>query len=358
MGLPEDHRPYTDKYFLRSKEILDRDSLNPWLLMQVFVRKGPGIIGGIDEAVAIIERYSQLKGGGGKLHVLPEKNRYGPNDTVMTIEGYLRDFIELETMYLGVIAAETTKANDNVDINLENITKRTRQIVDIIAPRPLIYFGARHWRYDLDAAISEAAFKGGAGACSTDIGAKAVGKEGVGTIPHALIIAYATKYGKERATVEAAKAFDKYIDRAVQRTVLVDTFNKEITDSIDTAKALEGRLNAVRLDTCGENIGENGTVGRGPYKGHGVTIELAYNTRRALDKVGFSNVGIVLSSGYGDVEKVRAFVEAEKELGIRLFDGLGIGGLYKARYSTADIVLPFGKTGRVYRPNPNLVKVW
>ena len=52
---------------------------------------------------------------------------------------------------------------------------------------------------------------------------------------------------------------------------------------------------------------------------------------------------MVLSSGFGDVDKVRTFVVLEKALSARLFDSLGIGfgGNYCA---TADIVLCTGSS--------------
>jgi len=36
--LPEDHKPFTDKYFLRSRKILKRDGLNPRAKYQVFIQ--------------------------------------------------------------------------------------------------------------------------------------------------------------------------------------------------------------------------------------------------------------------------------------------------------------------------------
>jgi nicotinate phosphoribosyltransferase len=354
--LPKKHEQYADKYFLRSKQILQEDEVNPFVRMQVFIRKGPGTLAGIDEAVAILDKYSDLREHGGVIRSLPEGSTYGPGETVMTIDAPLQDIIDLETMYLGVISAETTLASGGTQPSLKDIEARTREIVELCGDRPVMYFGARHWRYDKDKAIAKAAFKGGAKLCSTDVGASVIGEKGVGTIPHALVLAYGS-------TLEAAKAFDKYIDPDVPRVVLVDTFNKEITDTLECAEALDGRLSAVRLDTCGENVAElaSPSDSRKFYGGTGVTIDAAYQLRTALDAAGYSDVKIVLSSGFGNVEKVRAFVEAEKELGVRLFDSVGVGGLYTANFATADIVRldgePFSKAGRYEKPNERLVEV-
>ena len=355
--LPKSHEPYTDKYFLRAGEILEKDNINPWVTYQVFVRKGPGIVGGIEEAVEIIEKYSpNFRKNGGKIYALKDGDEYDSAEPLMHIEGRLQDLVEIETMYLGVISAATTLANGGKEPDMKEIEKKAREIVDLVDGRPVIYFGSRHWHYELDAAISKAAFDAGFVDSSSDIGAETVGKKGIGTIPHALVLGYGS-------TAEAAKAFDKYMPEDIPRIVLIDTFNQEITDSLETAEALEGRLNGVRIDTCGENIPETGTEYNGnKYEtGTGVTIEIAKNMRESLDKAGYTDVKIVLSSGFGKAEKVKAFVEAEKKLGIRLFDALGVGGLYEARFATSDIVMkdgkPYAKTGRGYQKNPRMEEV-
>ncbi len=361
-NLPEDHKPYTDKYFIRTKEILEKDNLNPRVKMQVFIRKGPGKVYGIEEAIAIIEKYSKLKEHGGHVYALEEGSDYDSKDTLMIIEGPYQDFVELETKYLGVISTETTKKNDNVDINLEDIEERVKRLKNI-TKRPIIYMGARHWRYNKDKEISYAAFKGGVDDCSTDIGAETLGKEGVGTMPHSLILIYGWKYGKERGTIEAAKAFDKYIAPKVKRVVLIDTFNKEITDTKAVAKELGDRLYGVRIDTCGESLGEGCVEGSEKHVNtKGVTTELAYKVREALEEIGRSDVKIVCSSGFASEEKCKKFVEWEKENNKKTFDTLGIGQVFHSRAATADIIEIEGekisKKGREYKPNDKLRKVW
>jgi len=350
---------YTDKYFARSREILEKEGLNPWVTMQVFVRKGPGIVGGIDEAVDLILNNSDIEKVGGRIYALRDGSQYRPKETFMLIETPLQSIVELETVYLGIIAAGTTIASGDKAPNLDEIVQNTRRVVETAEGRPVMYFGARHWHYSNDAAISRAAFEGGATSCSTDAGAETFGSEGVGTIPHALVIAFASKYGIEKATAEATKAFDRHMPENIPRIALVDTFRREIDDSIATAQALEGRLYGVRVDTCGENVMQCGVAGDRKYwEGTGPTIYGVLKLREYLDKTGFDNVKITLSSGFGNAEKVRAFVEAEKQLGVRLFDSLGVGGFYESRMSTADIVringIPFAKTGRMYTENLRL----
>ena len=361
LELPLDHRPYTDKYFLRSSEVLKAEGLNPWVRAQVFIRQGPGEVRGVNEAVEILSKYNDFRKNGGQVLGLPEGSPYQSAETLMLIEGRAQDLVELETMYLGVLAAETTKHNDGViSVDLSEVERRAAVISKMIAPRPLIYMGARHWRFDEDRRIAAAAFAGGATETSTDIGAATAGKAGIGTIPHFLENIYAAHLGRKRAVVESTLAFDRVIDPKVPRVALVDYNNREVDDSLATAAALGERLAAVRLDTCGENLAQGafaaledvpaghallpaaGRVPRGDLRywfGNGVTVSAALAVREALDKAGFEKVAIILSSGFGDPAKVRAFVNAERELGIRLFDSIGAGGLYQpCRIATMDLV--------------------
>ncbi|MCA9478424.1 MAG: nicotinate phosphoribosyltransferase [Nanoarchaeota archaeon] len=374
---------YTDKYFLRSKKILQEEGLNPYVRAQVFVRKGPGIVKGLDEAIDLIKENSPLAKHGGKIYALKDGDSYESGETQMIIEGRIDDFIELETTYLGVLAAGITQENTAYQLNAKEITEKTRRIVSKLGGRPLSYFGARHHHYQNDALIAKAAFDGGATSASTDIGAATVGKSGIGTIPHALENIYAFVAGKDDAVKNATLAFDRHIDPAIPRVALIDYNNKEIDDSIATADALEGRLSAVRVDTCGENFAQ-GSIAE--YKHHlleemvgkeltikpehaqywvgtGVTVSGVYALRKGLDAAGHENVGIFLTSGFGDETKVDAFIEAEKQLGMQLFTGIGVGGLYKSLAATMDIVAvgadehslePMSKVGRTYKPNERL----
>lgn len=361
--LPGSHVPYTDAYFLRSKTILEREGLSPRVVMQVFIRKGPGHVYGIDEAVAMIEALSAQRGANLTVHALPEGASYAPQETLLRIEGPLQDFIELETLYLGAITSATSVRNGGPEPDLAAITRQAAAIREMLPDKSLMYFGSRHWHWTMDAAISKAAIDGGFDACATDAGAEAAGLAGgVGTIPHALVLAIAHAHGREVGTMEAAKAFDRHMDAAIPRVALVDTFNREADDAIATADALGERLWGVRFDTPGENLGQGGVPydGRDYWTGKGVTVEFIRHMRRTLDDAGHERVNIVLSSGFGNLDKVRAFTEGESRYG-RLFESIGIGSLFPAHFATADIVQvegqPFAKAGRAERPNPRLRRV-
>ncbi len=386
--LPAESAPYTDTYFLRSLEVLKRERLNPDARIQLSIRKGPGEAHGIDEALAVIQRYSALVANGGRVFALQDGDRYVAKEPLLMIEGKLQDVIALETMYLGVLSRATTCANDGHDgVDRALVKERMARVVALAGGRPVIYMGARHWHFEEDAAISRAAFEGGATETSTDIGAAVVGKRGVGTTPHILENAFATVYGRDLAVLAATLAFDRHIDPQVPRVALVDYNNREIRDSLAVAAALRERLHGVRIDTCGENVMEGGLCAADDpaakawrdagidlpaadhpearyWYGTGVTISGVYAVRKALDDAGFTHVRIVLSSGFGDAAKVQAFVNAEKRLGVRLFDALGVGKLFPTRDSKAEFVgwKPEGeleyralaKVGRGYRHNSRL----
>lgn len=360
---PPSHVPYADKYFLRSHHILERQGLNPRVTMQVFFRDGPGVLAGVDAVINLIDGFSPLAAHGGQVLALPEGSRFSPLEPVMHIEGPILDFIELETLYLGTLTSWTSRANGVPDPDLQAVARLAGRIRDLLPGKNLMYFGARHWHWSMEEALSKAIVGAGFDSCATDAGARAAGlTAGVGTIPHALVLVTASQVGREHATREATLAFDRFIEPECPRIALVDTFNHEIDDSLDTARALGPRLAGVRLDTPGEMIGQGGqpSDGRPYWTGPGVTVAGTLAVRRALDAAGLGDVDIVLSSGFGNPDKIAAFVEAERQYG-PLFSSLGIGGLFPAWCATADIVrvggVELAKAGRAYHANPRLVRL-
>jgi len=330
---------YTDKYFLRANQILKAEEINPWINMQVFVRKGPGTIAGIDEAVNLIMQNSNLGKVGGRIYAKNKNEVYAPSETIMNIVVPIQEIIELETLYLGVLTARTTLLNDKKDLDFDKIGEQIRKVVDLANGRPVLYFGARHWHWNYDQALANLAFENGCSEVATDNGAETRNKLGVGTIPHALENLYAKIYGFENAVVESTKAFDRVIPRNIPRVALVDYNNKEITDTIKTARALERRLAAVRVDTCGENLAEGAIKGPEKYiNGRGVTANGVYALRNTLDQNGLQGVGIYVSSGFSNPEKVKAFNNVEKAQGKQIYSGIGAGFLDGVRTFTADIV--------------------
>ena len=330
---------YTDKYFLRANEILKAEGLNPWVNMQIFVRKGPGQLYGINEAIDIITENSNIAQVGGRIYAKKQGSMYEPKETIMNIIAPIQEIVELETVYLGALTAATTLYNDKKDLNFNKIGRQMRQVADLIGDRDSMYFGARHWHYSYDSALAKLAFENGISSVATDNGAKINKSKAKGTIPHVSENIYAYYYGKENATRESTAAFDRVINTDVPRIALVDYNNKEITDSLACADDLGERLYGVRVDTCGENLSEGAVDGNKKYwQGKGVTVSGVYAIRKALNEKGREDVKIVLSSGFSNPEKIKAFNKGEKKYGLRLYDSIGAGFLDDPRCFTSDVI--------------------
>jgi len=358
--LPPDHTPYTDKYFLRTNTILKKAGINHVVTMKVFAHKA-GKTAGIREAVEVLKKYSDLETVNGEIWTTKNK-LYNSNEPLLFIKGPIQSFVELETIYLGVLSHELSLANECEIPDVGSIKRKMRNLADVYEEKQIVYFGARHYHWSLDKAIAAAALAGGAVQTSTDIGSSNIGNEGVGTIPHVLILIIGWLYNRHDATLKAAKLFDEFIPKNVPRVTLVDTFNREIADSLKAAKYYRNEKHSIRIDTCMENLGEKGT----PYEknngldpdfitGRGVTIELVRNVRLALIRNGYSErTSIFLSSGFGDLNKAKAFMNADREFqrefGFSLFGGVGIGDVSETVFATADLCeiegVSFAKTGR------------
>ena len=328
---------YSDKYFVRARDILKADRHAPRVTMQVF-GKAHAYLGGMDEAIAILKScaddWSALE-----VRALYDGDAIAPWETVMTIDGPYDGFAHLETLYLGVLARRT------------RVGTNTRRVVDAAKPKTVLFFPARHDHWLVQTGDGYAAHVAGAIGVSTDAQASWWGSSGIGTVPHALIAAY------DGDTVIATQKFASYMDSAVQIITLVDYSNDCVRTSLDVARALGRRLWGVRLDTSENMVDQSILPEMGSFAPTGVNPQLVWNVRRALDREGFGSVRIVVSGGF-TVEKIRAFEEA----GVPV-DSYGVGSsLFNGQYDfTADIVRvngrPQHKVGREERPNARLVLV-
>jgi nicotinate phosphoribosyltransferase len=325
---------YSDKYFVRAREVLLADGCRPRVTMQVF-GKAHAFLGGVDEAIAIL-RLCALDGRELTVHALYEGEEIVPWETVLLVEGPYDAFVHLETLYLGVLARRT------------RVGTNTRRVVEAAAPKEIIFFPARHDHWLVQTGDGYAAHIAGAIGVSTDAQASWWGSEGMGTVPHGLIAAYGGD------TTLATRKVAEHVGRDVKLVALVDFENDCVRTSVEVARALGDRLYGVRLDTSEMMVDRSLWDHMGREKPTGVNPPLVRNVRAALDRHGFERVKIVVSGGF-TVEKIREF-EAQ---GVPV-DAYGVGSsLFQGRYDfTADVVLrdgqPCAKAGREYRPNPRL----
>ncbi|MBN3039956.1 MAG: quinolinate phosphoribosyl transferase, partial [Candidatus Omnitrophica bacterium] len=276
---------YSDKYFVRTRKILQKDNNHSKVLMQVFTRK-EAVVCGIDEAIAILrtcaDRPKDLV-----IKALFDGDKVKPQETVMTIEGDYSTFAHLETVYLGVLARPTAVAT------------AVSRVVRAAKGKKVLFFPARFDHYRVQTTDGYAAFISGALGVSTDAQGLWWGEKGLGTVPHGLIAAYGGD------TVKAAVAFDKYMPKNIQRIVLVDFNNDCIGTSLAVAKALGKRLWGVRLDTA-EDVRDISVKGEGK-ESFGVCPELVFKAREAFDRAGFKSLNIIVSSGF-DENKIKEFI--------------------------------------------------
>ncbi len=325
---------YSDKYFVRGRDVLLADGHRPCVTMQVF-GKTAAFLGGVDEAIAIL-KLCALEWGELSVRALYDGDRIEPWETVMLIEGPYDAFAHLETLYLGVLARRT------------KVGTNTRAVVEAAKPKEVMFFPARHDHWLVQTGDGYAAHVAGAIGVSTDAQASWWGSEGVGTVPHALIAAYGGD------TVLATCKFAEHMPKQVRLVTLVDFANDCVGTSLACARALGDKLYGVRLDTSETMVDQSVIPQMGHFRPTGVNPQLVWNVRRALDAEGFGRVKIVVSGGF-NVEKIRQF----EELGVPV-DAYGVGSsLFRGRFDfTADVVMvegrPCAKAGRGYRENPRL----
>jgi nicotinate phosphoribosyltransferase len=331
---------YSDKYFVRTRDVLVGAGLNPHVTIQVF-QKHEAWLGGMDEGIAILKscltagyQWADLE-----VQALRDGDRVEPRETVMLIMGPYVAFAHLETLYLGVMARRTRVATN------------TRLVVEAAWPKPVLFFPARFDHWHVQTGDGYAAHIAGAIGVSTDAQASWWGSEGIGTVPHALIAAFGGD------TVAATRAFAEQIAPDVQLVALVDFENDCVGTSLAVARALGRRLSGVRLDTSESMVDLSVLPQMGDFDPRGVNPRLVRNVRDALDRDGFSHVQITVSGGFNP-EKIRRF----ENDGVPV-DSYGVGSsLFRGEFDfTADIVMvngtPISKAGRAYRPNARLERV-
>jgi nicotinate phosphoribosyltransferase len=328
---------YSDAYFNFTKDLLEREDKHADVMMQVFQKKH-SVLGGIDEAIAVLKLCSD-DWSGLAVHALYEGDEIEPLETVMTIEGDYRLFAHLETVYLGCMARRSL------------VMRNVREVVEAARGKQILFFPARHDHWLVQTGDGWAAHVAGAIGVSTDAQASWWGGRGIGTVPHSLIAAFGGD------TVAAVKAWANQYAHEMNVTVLVDFWNDSVKTAIEVADALGDDLWGVRLDTSEQLVDRSLFEDMGDFPPTGVNHVLVRKVRDALDAAGHERVRIVVSGGFNP-EKIRDF----EQRGVPV-DAYGVGSslLRGENDFTADIVMvggkPCAKVGRRYRPNPRLEKV-
>ncbi len=313
-----------DVYFARAERILEREGLDPVVVMEVFSRES-GVLCGIDEAKNLLAHVlADADPADVAVEALDDGDTFESKEIVLRIQARYRQFGLYETAYLGMLAQSTGWAT------------AARECVEAAAPQPVISFGARHVHPDVTDVLDYAAIVGGCVGASTPAGARLAGLRPTGTMPHSLVLIFGD-------TVEAALAFDRDLEPDVPRIVLVDTFKDEAEEALRVARALGDKLYGIRLDT--------------PVERGRVTPDLVTEVRARLDQAGFREVKIVVSGGLSP-DRIRYFKEHDAPV-----DSFAVGSYISGAAPidfTADIKeidgRPIAKRGRIpgRTPSPRL----
>lgn len=263
----------TDIYFKRAREILQAENLTEKkVLAEVTASSLPNgwpwaVLVGLDEVAALFEDVPV------NVRAFPEGTVFRPYDPngirvpLLEIEGPYESFCTLETPMLGLLCQAS------------GVSTKSARIRKAAGDKNVLGFGIRRMHPALAPMLDRATYIGGLDGVSSVAGAREIGQEPMGTMPHGLIIVIGDQ-GK------AWKSFDKHMPEDVPRIALVDTYSDEKEEAIKAAEALEDNLDGIRLDTPGSRKGN--------------FAELVREVRWELDIRGFEYVDIVVSGGLGE----------------------------------------------------------
>jgi nicotinate phosphoribosyltransferase len=270
MASPEDilEGKVTDVYFTNVVKALSHLGMNPHVAAEARASSLPhgwhwAVFAGLEESLKLLENRDI------DVYALPEGTVFGPEDTVLIIEGPYLEFAVLETALLGFLCQASGIA-----------TKAARCRV-AAGNRLLLSFGARRMHPAIAPMIERNAYIGGCDGVSVIASAELIGEKPLGTMSHSLILCV----GDEAA---AFRAFDESADSYIRRVALVDTFQDEKFGALTAAEALGEKLFAVRLDT--------------PSSRRGDFLKIMREVRWELDQRGFNDVKIFLSGGLDEYE--------------------------------------------------------
>jgi nicotinate phosphoribosyltransferase len=316
------HGDTADIYLFRTKEILERKGLDKKrVVVEVTTGSLPsgtwGVLCGVGEVSKLLEGvpvnvYCMREGT-----IFHARDHNGIRAPVIVVEGAFSEFVLYDTSMLGLICQSS------------GIATRAARIRKIIGQdKSLLSFGIRRMHPAIAPLIDYAAYIGTADGVSGISGARIIGIEPSGTIPHTMILLFYDAFGSQAA---AWKAFDDVMPPEVPRVALCDTLYDEKIESLMAAETLGDKLSMIRLDTIGSRRGDMGDIVR--------------EVRHELDIRGYNHVKIMVSGGLNE--------ESIKQL-TQVADGFGVG-TYISNSPTVDLSFdiveiegkPIAKRGKV-----------
>jgi len=386
-SLPADKLEYlksrTDKYFTKSREIVERFG-DRTVTYGVFLRRG--VICAVNPAIDVLRQYYSAQAEPLQITRLYEEGAFVPDQTaIFTYTGSFAALVELETLVLQRVGVACVSA-----YNAHKMATNLKKVA-------FIDMHARHSpgddlsllaAYGASVGSRMAKLNGAVGfvGSSQDLTAHFYGQErGLGTMPHALV-------GYAGSTLRAAQMYVETHPKD-NLTVLIDYYGREFSDALEVCrwwyhdslpKDLTGtRALSLRIDTHGERYAESldyeksvevvvnwlhvpnefeavrQVMGEEAFDadsfnivkdrvrkvlfGTGVSVASVIQLRQALNANGFNACKIVGSSGF-NLFKCKMFANARAPL-----DAVGTGSFIPENFSdtfaTADVFMYEGKPG-------------
>lgn len=229
---------------------------------------------GLDEVI------NALKGRNVDLYAIPEGTVLKPRDSngvpvpFLRIEGKYSEFGEMETAILGFICQSSGISTESAKVRIA------------AGDLPFFSFGIRRMHPAISPMIDRAAYIGGADGVSGILGARVIGLEPLGTMPHALSLLAGDD--------EAWAISQMNIPKGHKKVLLIDTFMDEKFAAIKAAEMFP-HVDYLRLDTPGSR--------RGNFPA------LLREVRWELDLRGHSNIKLMVTGGI-NADSVRQLKDA------------------------------------------------
>jgi nicotinate phosphoribosyltransferase len=279
----------SDVYYMRTKKVLEAKGIDKDVVAEVTVGGLPngwkwGVFCGLDEVISLynglpVDIYSIPEGT-----IFPSRDSRGFRLPQLEVIGKYNSFVSVETATVGFLCQAS------------GVATAAARVKKAAGGKNVFAFGIRRMHPALAPMLDRSAFIGGFDGVSGIAGAKLLGLEPTGTMPHPMILIF----GDQKA---AWKAFDEIIEKDVPRIALVDTMCDEKFESIMAAEALGKRLFGIRLDTPGSRRGD--------------FMEIIREVRWELNVRGYDWVKIYVSGGL-DEKSVLKLSEGP-------VDGFGVG---------------------------------
>ncbi len=257
----------TDIYYQRTRDIVTAKGLaDQRVVMDVHAYSLPdtydwAVLAGIEETARLLE------GRDINVTAMREGTIFRKYEPVLRVEGPYGAFGVLESAVLGLLRHASA------------IATRAARCKKAAEGKDIIFFGIRALHPAIAPMADRSAFIGGCDSVAGTYGAKLIGEEPVGTIPHELVLLFGDQ-------AKALTAFDDVVPADVPRIALCDTWFDETVEALLAAKTLGKKLYGVRFDT--------------PATRRGDIKRIIEEARWILRLNGFGHVKIVLSSGVNE----------------------------------------------------------